>query len=101
MKNSQFNLIRIQNTHIKTVRFEWCEEDTDFVAELPISWILQTLGLTLVTDAAVNGAIKSHVFRGALVKYATALVAKAKTDFPEQIASLTCSDQPIPKEFAI
>ena len=101
MKNSQFRLIKIQNTHIKTVRFEWHEGDTDYVAELPISWILQTFGSTPVTDAKVNGALYSCVFRGALVKYATALVAKAKTDFPEQIASLTCSDQPIPEIFAL
>ena len=101
MKNSQFKLIRIQDTHIKTVRFEWREGDTDYVAELPIAWILQTFGSTPVTDAKVNGAINSRVFRGALVRYASDLVAKAKTDFPEQIASLTCSDLPIPEIFAI
>ena len=101
MKNSQFNLIRIQNTHIKTVRFEWREEDTDYVAELPISWILQTFGSTPVTDAKVNGAYKTKLFYAAVKKYAFDLIEKAHQDFPEQIASLTCSDQPIPKEFAI
>lgn len=101
MQIPQFNMIRIQDTPIKTVRFEWREIDTDYCAELPISWILQTLGSTPVTDASIAGAIKSRVFRKTIGCYASDLVAKAKTELPEQIASLTCSDHPIPEIFAL
>ena len=101
MKNSQLKNIKVQDTPIKSVRIEWREGNTDYSADLPISWILQTFGHPRVTDAKVNDAYKTKLFYAAVKKYAFDLIEKAHQDFPEQIASLTCSDDFIPKEFAI
>lgn len=93
--------VKQQDTPIKTLLFHWREDDTDYSVEVPLSWaIIANDGKC--TDRDLNGEGWAIIaLFDSIRRNPAEWVESIRTNFPEHIASLTCSDAPTPEIFAV
>ena len=91
--------IEIQDTPIQYIRAEWAQGDTDHVAEIPLSWAFRWSGYTPTDSTIMQPRTRRAVLRHCK-KHALLFVSAINREFPEYVASITCSsDATIPEIF--
>lgn len=91
--------IEIQDTPIQSIRAEWTQGDTDYVAEVPLSWGFKFAGYKPTDSIIMQPSTRRAVLRHCK-KHAALFASAILREFPGHVTSLTCCPYaPIPEIF--